>query len=277
MLLSPIFDRKVAITGWSGFLGAGITDILSDCGCDITYLEGDVRDPATFESITHDVSYLFHFAAPSSQTLFARNPDRCIDTTITGFMNAKRACEKSGTRLIYPSTGILSSDRGMWNDYAFSKHMCERIAAGSSNLDSLGLRIFATYGWGEGHKRDYASVPFLFARDMLTGKTPVVFGDGEQRRDFIFQEDTAKAVVILASLCSERVVDVGTGRQTSFNTVIKLLAEKTGYSAAVRYVESPKVYPSETQADNRWTLDALDGQLTSIDSGLDQLIKEVTS
>lgn len=255
--------KRIAITGASGFIGQQLLKRLTDLVNDgqtvidkeaVTVLTGDVRDKVTFATLDQRYDYLFHFGAPSSQVLFKRQPAYCIESTIQGFMNAADVCRRHGIRLIYPSTGLLSS--GKFNEYAMCKKICEDYAAGLG-IDSLGLRIFATYGPGEGHKADYASVPYLFARDIVAGRQPIVFGDGEQVRDFIYIDDVIEATVRLAEECHDPVIDVGSGEQTSFNKIIFTIGDALAYATKppketridTEYVKAPAGYVKETVAD----------------------------
>ncbi len=251
--------KKVAITGVPGFIGSALADRLeqlikpeSDNSFDVPgqykfvkVLEGDVRDPKTFKNLDHTFDYLFHFGAPSSQVLFGRQPAYCIESTLKGLMNAADAARRHGIRLIYPSTGLLS--QGKFNEYAMCKKISEDYISGLG-IDALGIRIFATYGPGEGHKADYASVPYLFARDMVEGRAPEVFGKGNQVRDFIYITDVVEAIVQLAERCHDDVIDLGSGKPISFNHILKELKVLTGGPDPV-YVEAPGTYVMETGAN----------------------------
>lgn len=236
--------KHVAVTGFSGFIGQSLVEALEKQGTIISFLHGDIRSAETFGSIDHKTDYIFHFAAPSSQVLFARQPALSTEVTIKGFMNAVDAAAWSGAKLIYPSTGLLS--QGRTNEYANSKRFCEEYAA-AMRVDSLGLRIFATYGPGEEHKRDYASVPYLFARDLVMGRSPVIFGDGEQKRDFIFIEDTVEAILELAESCNAPTIDVGSGQAISFKEIAAMLQGMTAGPGAT-FIERPENYVDETLA-----------------------------
>lgn len=238
--------KKVALTGANGFLGKAIKEHLGFEGAEVVVLKGDIRDRRTFDDLDFSFDYLFHFAAPSSQVLFKRMPSYCIQTTLTGFMNAATAAKRHGIRLVYPSTGLLSSNQEL-NEYAMCKRVCEMYAEGK-NMDSIGIRIFATYGPGEGHKRDYASVPYLFARDMVAGRSPVIFGDGEQVRDFIFVDDVACAVIQLAETCPDPIIDLGSGEQTSFNKLVELINKELDDTIQPVYIDKPAGYVKETAA-----------------------------
>lgn len=262
--------KKVAITGVpNSFIATELQRRLKEAGADTEFLAGDIRDIKTFDKLTFHHDYLFHFGSPSSQVLFKRNPEYCVDVTINGFKNAIKACRENGVKLIYPSTGLLS--QGDTNEYARCKKLCEDMAV---NIDSLGLRIFATYGPQEAHKRDYASVPFLFIRDMVEGKKPYIFGDGEQVRDMIYIDDTVNAIMILAEEANERIIDVGTGKSTSFNRVINLTNKAMNTDIKPVYADKPGGYVQETSADPT-VLHKYYIPRVSIEEGIKNLIKEL--
>lgn len=240
--------KIVAVTGHQGFIGSALIAELESLGAIVDLLGGDVRKKSTFRDIGFNHDYLFHFGAPSSQILFQQDPEHCIDVTINGFLNAFRACRASGTKLIYPSTGLLSQNKS--NEYAAGKKACEDIARNSS---AIGIRIFATYGPGEGHKRDYASVPYLFARDCFYGTSPVVFGTGGQSRDFIFIDDTVNGILELADKAPAGIHDLGSGVATSFNDVLERIRD--AYKALSganhpepKYIDRPMGYVENTLA-----------------------------
>jgi nucleoside-diphosphate-sugar epimerase len=281
--------KKVAITGVTGFIGGTLYQALTPGFRDQTVanafgpgsnkpavvdiLEGDIRDRRTFAKLDHTYDYLFHFAAPSSQILFARDKEYCANVTLSGFINAARACKQNGIKLIYPSTGLLSSPNEP-NEYAKCKLICEQYAD-VMNIDSLGIRIFATYGPGEGHKRDYASVPYLFARDMVAGRPPVLFGDGEQVRDFIYIEDAVQAILHLAEECPDKVVDVGSGLPISFNHIIaEINAINDLPEIKPLYGNTPKGYVNETAADPTKMAQYYRPQVTFA-QGISQLVKHL--
>lgn len=282
--------KKVAITGSEGFIGKALFKALKKVGADVYVIVNDVRNPKSFTAawgefdeetptnIDHSFDYLFHLAAPSSEVLFQRNPRYCADVTLNGFINAAQACGQHGIRLIYPSTGLLSAYESTNNLYANMKRLCEKIAA-AEVPESLGLRIFATYGEGEYHKRDYASVPYLFARDMVAGREPVVFGDGHQTRDFIYIDDAVEAILHAAEECPDKILDIGSGAPQKFNQVIKLINETLFGRETDRFIEpdykpQPTAYVQETAAIPTRLYDFYKPQVT-FEAGIKRLVEHL--
>ncbi len=270
--------KKILMTGGTGFLGKAIGDALKAAGADVFDFNGDVRDRHKLvDSIDHTLDYVFHFADPSSQVLFTRQPRYAAETTISSFLHISKLCQQNGVRLIYPSTGLLS--QGKANQYARCKAVCEDIHIGS-NLDALGIRIFATYGPGEGHKADYASVPYLLARDMVNGESPVVFGDGSQTRDFLYINDVVHAVITLAEdYHATPIVDVGSGKGISFNDIVKqinelLFAGNTGEYIEPTYTGVPDNYVSETLA-TKDSHEYWGGPVVDFDKGMAMVVGEL--
>lgn len=239
--------KIVGLTGADGFLGSALAKGLRDQGAIVKVISGDIRDPETFNRVVdYTMDYLFHFAAPSSQILFKRQSLYSADVTLNGFINAAMICKQNGVKLIYPSTGLLS--QGDTNEYARCKKLCEDIHLGE-NVDAIGIRVFATYGPSEGHKRDYASVPYLFIRDMVNGKRPIIYGDGRQVRDFIYIDDTVEGILRIAEEATEPIIDLGFGKQTSFIRLIRIANEHLNMAIEPIFVDKPVDYVEKTSAD----------------------------
>src|SRR5690606_1754530 len=104
-----------------------------------------------------------------------------------------------------------------------TKHVLEEIAI-SYGIPFVAFRIFSAYGPGEGHKKDYASIAYQWCKDMKQGKSPVIFGDGSQTRDFVYIDDVVDC--IMDNLDTQGVLDIGTGISTSFTDIFNLINQK---------------------------------------------------
>ena len=125
------------------------------------------------------------------------------------------------------------------NLYAVTKYTNEITARSFSllrHLDSVYLRYFNTYGTGENSKGAYSSIFHKFIDDLRNNKTPVIFGYGTQRRDFIYIKDNARA----SELAMEKGkpgegYNIGTGVSTDFNTIYKIIKEEMGSNVEPKY------------------------------------------
>ena len=268
------YSRKnCAVTGGAGFIGSKLSAQLKVAGANVIQLAGDVRDMAGLRAqFSHSIDYVFHFGSPSSQVLFGRNTPYCVDATISGFINLMTMCRRYGSKLIYPSTGLIA--QGNYNPYARCKKVLEDMHL-NSDLDALGLRIYAAYGPGESHKRDYASVVHLFTRDILNGIRPTIFGDGLQTRDFIYIDDLVRNILILADRCDEKIVEVGSGNPISFNEVVSIIKQETGSSIDPKYIPKPMEYYDDTICDVKVQMRFCPQNETSLCDGIRLTIKSL--
>ena len=277
--------KKVLITGISGFLGSNLGKELLKQGAEIysidnfSYIDyeitkkkvpiinevniisGDISIKETWDRVPKDIEYLFHLAGPSSITLFKRNPERCYYETIFGLYQVLEFAKKNKVKkVIYTSTGSLYAGNRMphreelypigYNLYAAAKIACEALANSYSNdVKNLGLRVFAGFGPGEERKKDFASVICLFAKDALEGRRPVIYGDGNQIRDFVYVDDVVRALLLGAEIEETGIINVGTGKGITFNEIWKTIREHLGTEIEPEYIQKEINYVEELEAD----------------------------
>lgn len=296
------------ITGGSGFIGQHLVKRMLSLGANVwvidnfsfggspkfidnnaIIIEGDVRDRKIYTSLPkRRYQYYFHFAAPSSTALFTQMNAECIDITTAGFLNALNFCTKNDVRLVYPSSGSLYSgirlphhekaklNHDALNSYAKNKALLEKMAdLYRPACDSIGLRILAGYGPGEAHKKDHAGIVYSFCRDIVANRQPVIWGDGQQRRDFVFIKDIIDAISILAVNCPEPVINIGTGLDISFNEVVDIINKCLGTKVLPLYVEKPQLYLEKTLADTRLLRKYYKKPFTDIGTGIQKTINSI--
>ncbi len=224
------------------------------------YTSMDVRDKAFVSEWSYDFDYIFHFGAPCSVIQFNRSPVESILNTIQGFRNVATLADEHNAKLIYPSSGNVYGNINSpmreedkpepSNAYAACKLLCEEEAQ-EYCFDSVGLRIFAGYGYGEQQKGDLASVVTLFMNDITMRRPIIVYGDGEQRRDFIYIDDVVDAIISAAERECSLIVNVGVGTSYSFNELITTLLVELDINSDrnVKYVGKPSSYVENTCAD----------------------------
>jgi UDP-glucose 4-epimerase len=225
---------KASITGINGFIGSALAKKLKS-------LEWEV-----YENIRRDVDVVFLFGSPSSNELYKENMDTCFEETIGGFLNAIQFCRDHKIKLVYPSSGtVYRKDTA----YARCKACLEEIQL-AYNTNCLGLRIFAGYGPGEAHKTYYSSVVYQFCKEMKEGKSPTIWGDGTQTRDFIYIDDITNAIISFLTIGSyEPIIDLGTGKNIPFNDLVEVINKELGTDINPNYIDKPQNYCQETLCD----------------------------
>ncbi|MDP1689551.1 MAG: NAD-dependent epimerase/dehydratase family protein [bacterium] len=299
-------DKQCFVTGGSGFIGQHLVKRLLDEGASVTVLdnfsfggtheivdprasiiEGDVRNSTSFIAPnTGNYDYIFHFGAPSSIVAFKEQHEKCRDITVNGFINALNFAKNQKARLVYPSSGSIYSGANRphcesaeiqydkLNNYAKAKIELEKIQKENANVNSVGLRILAGYGPGEWHKGEHSSVPYLLAKAITKGEAPIIFGDGNQIRDFVFIEDIINAILMLGEKAVEPVVNVGTGTAYSFNKVVETINEILGTNIKATYIPRPNLYLEVTTADTT-IFSKYYATQTSLKDGLTKTIESI--
>ena len=196
-----------------------------------------------FDTIPNKFSNrIFFFGSPSSVILFNKNLDYCFRETINSFLEVCSLAKSNNIYLVYPSSATVNNKN---NSYARCKAALEEIAQGYG-IKSLGLRISASYGPGEGHKGEYASIVYQWCKQIKQGKQPIIWGDGTQTRDFIYIDDVIDNLMELADKKVEGIYEIGTGINTSLNEVVATINKVLGTEIKPKYIPKPDSYIQET-------------------------------
>ena len=155
------------------------------------------------------------------------------------------------------------------NFYGAAKMACEGLASSYSDyVKSVGLRIFAGYGPGEEWKKDFASAIYLFIKDCMNDKSPIIFGDGKQTRDFIYIEDVVKSIIASAESDYCGILNVGTGKQTSFNDILSTINKVLGKNVKAQYIPKQQNYVENLMADTTLMKKILKIEPLSLEEGI---------
>ncbi len=301
-------NKKILINGVSGFIGSNLTKAFIQLGADIyaidnfSYIdaniakskldfwdkihliEGDVSLKQTWDKLPKDIEYIFHFAAPSSITLFKKTPEKCYTETVFGLYYAfEYAKANKITKLVYPTSGSNYAGNKMphrediyikpRNLYAAGKMACEGLASSYSDfVKSVGLRLFAGYGYGEEWKKDFGSVLYLFIKDCMQDKAPVIWGDGTQTRDFVFIEDFVKAIIKAGEIDYTGIINVGTGNPVSFNQLLEIINKKLNKNIKAEYIQKELNYVEDLKADTNLMKTLLGFEAISPEQGISKFI-----
>lgn len=260
---------RILITGGAGFIGSHVCDAYHAAGHTvlavddlstgrrenldprIELVERDIRDPSLADIVGEfrpDV--VNHHAAQVSVTRSVEDPVFDAQVNVAGLANVVGAAVSSGAgRVIFSSTGgaIYGEPDRLPADenhparpeapYGVSKRCGELYLdyyGRAHGLDTVVLRYGNVYGprqdpFGE------AGVVAIFSKAMLEGRTPVIFGDGEQTRDFVYVGDVARANVAALTAPGGTLVNIGTGGPTSVNAIFDVLADLTRFEGEPRH------------------------------------------
>jgi nucleoside-diphosphate-sugar epimerase len=189
---------------------------------------------------------VFHMAAVGSVPLSIEQPSRAWDVNATGTVRVLEALRTAGGgRVVYSSSSSIYGDRGSssgepcqedmppcpLSPYAASKLAGEHLLATWARcygLESVALRYFNVFGPRQRADSAYAAVIPAFAARMLSGKPPIIYGDGQQTRDFTFVANVVLANLLAgatSTLPDDAVANVGLGQATSLNRLAETMAE----------------------------------------------------
>ena len=280
------YSLRWLVTGAAGFIGSNIVEALLGAGQQVVgfdnfatghrrnlhgirqrlgeafdrnfrFVEGDIRNRATCETVACGIDVVLHQAALCSIPWSIENPLTTHDVNVTGFINMIDAARRAGVeRFVYASSCAAYGDEpaaSMTEDclgrpcspYAATKRANELYAAVYAHTYSFkatGLRYFNVYGPRQESAGDHASVIPKWIAAMLDGEAVTIFGDGETSRDYCFVNDAVQAN-IRAALGAEDVqggiYNVAVGERTTLNQLFDLLRgelriRNIGYDLAPR-------------------------------------------
>lgn len=258
---------KVLVSGGAGFIGSHIVDqlikermevIVLDnlergyleniklhmCGGNLTFVRGDVRDYRLVEELVEDVDAIIHLAALTSVPESFKDPFMYNDVNVVGTLNFLKASLNSDVRrFIYASScAVYGNPKKLPIKESHSLHPKSPYGIGKIaaeyylhlyfemfGVKTVCLRYFNVYGPRQVCNQ-YSGVIIQFLNCLRENRSLVIFGDGEQTRDFVHVQDVVKATMLglARSNAAGEVFNVGTGEATTINHVAKTLLEIFG-------------------------------------------------
>ncbi len=249
------------VTGGAGFIGSNITlflvkkgekvkvidnfltgkkENLSSIINKIELIEGDIRDFKTCLEATKGVDYVLHQAALPSVPRSVETPEITNDININGTLNILLASVKNKVkRVVYASSSSIYGDSPVLpkkedmipsplSPYAVSKLTGEyycKVFYKIYGLETVILRYFNVFGPHQDPDSQYAAVIPKFIKAMLKGERPVIYGDGEQSRDFTYIDNVVQANILAtrAKNACGRVFNIASQESITINQLVKEL------------------------------------------------------
>jgi UDP-glucose 4-epimerase len=286
---------SVLVTGGAGFIGShlaqrlcrdghrvrvldnlatGRLENLEEIRDEIDLIEGDVRDPEQAAAAVRGCEVVFHEAALPSVPRSVRDPQASHAANATGTVNVLVGCRDEGVRRVvfassssvYGSNPKLPKEEEMATmpiaPYAVGKLAAEgycRAFFEVYGVETVSLRYFNVFGPRQDPASEYAAVIPRFITAVLAGERPVVYGDGEQSRDFTYVDNAVDANLLAADATgvAGRTFNVAGGERISLNEVLRELGRITGREIEAVHAEPRVGDVRHSQADISRARDAL--------------------
>ena len=261
-------DKKVLVTGGAGFIGSHLIEALSRAcreviiienltsgkienienalACEnVEIVEGSITNRELLLKHMNGIDYVFHVAAVPSVPKSVTDPLLSHEVNATGTLNILIAAMDSGVKkVIYSSSSSIYGDTpslpkhedmipSPQSPYAVAKLAGEyycRVFNHIYGLPTISLRYFNVFGPRQDPNSQYAAVIPRFLKKISEGKPPVIYGDGEQTRDFTFVKDVVQANIKAAESDAVGVYNIGTGERTSIHKLVEIIRKLTGSS-----------------------------------------------
>lgn len=255
---------KILITGGAGFIGSHTADALLNAGHTVRildnlltgsrgnvpdqaeFVQGDITDAKACNAAAQDCDAILHLAALVSVPQSLTQPVETFQVNTSGTINMLEAARLNGVKrfMLASTCAIYGNSAGRKSEvspaeplvpYASSKLMAEQAGqsyATAFGLEFVAVRYFNVFGPRQRADSPYSGVIARWCDAAKTSKPCVVFGDGEQTRDFVNVRDVAQANARMATTpigeLSHRLYNVGTGQSVSLNGLLKALSEAAG-------------------------------------------------
>ena len=237
-------------------LSAGKEENLADVRNKISFIKGSITDLETVRKAMHEADYVLHLAARTSVPRSVKDPIETNRINVDGTLNVLLAARDAKVKRVvfaasssaYGETPTLPKVETMQpapiSPYGVTKYVGELYAQTFGRvygLENVSLRYFNVFGPRQDPNSPYSGVLSKFCTAFLESTQPVIYGDGEQSRDFTYVENVVQANLLAceAPNASGKVFNVGTGNRFTLNQTVALLQRIAGENLESKY-EPPR-------------------------------------
>jgi UDP-glucose 4-epimerase len=305
--------RESLVTGGAGFIGSHIAQTLVERGervrildnfatgrranlagfaDKITLIEGDLNEPEALRRAVKGVEVIYHEAALPSVPRSVADPIGCNQANVDGTVALLWAAKEAGVRrVVYAASSSAYGDAPQFprvetirpeplSPYAVAKLAGEyymRAFTECYGLETVSLRYFNVFGPRQDPKSQYAAAVPLFTTAILEDRSPTVFGDGEQSRDFTYVANVVRANLLAADAPSKaagKVFNVGCGDKVTVNQVIAAINRILGKNVPSVFATPRAGDVKHSHADISLARELLGFEpVVSFDDGLKQTVE----
>jgi UDP-glucose 4-epimerase len=265
--------KKIVITGGAGFIGSHIAEYWSNQNEDVVvldnlrsgykkninglsnvnFVEGSITNKELVEEVVTNADYVHHLAAMISVPESVINPYECVEINIIGLLNILEAAKKhSVKKIIHSSSAAVYGDNPESpkhtnmkpepkSPYGITKLDGEyylQMYKENFGINTTSLRYFNVFGPRQDPKSQYAAAIPIFVASALKNDDIIIYGDGEQTRDFVYVKDVVQANILAATNDSlPGVFNVGNGYSISINKLVEMVLSLTESTSKIIYKE----------------------------------------
>lgn len=226
-------------------LSTGYSENITEIGGDIDFIKGSLANEQLLNKAMEDVELVFHEAAIPSVPRSVENPRQThvasVDATFSLLLAAR---DKKVRRVVYAASSSVYGDQptlpksedmlpNPLSPYAVAKLVGEyycQVFTRVYKLETVSLRYFNVFGPRQDPSSQYSGVISRFIAALLSGQTPVIYGDGEQSRDFTYVDNVVQANLKAAQTSKGvgSVINIANGQRITLNQLLHELKDLTG-------------------------------------------------
>ncbi|MFB3905846.1 MAG: SDR family oxidoreductase [Acidobacteriota bacterium] len=258
-------DRVRVLDNFSSGKRANIEPFKRHFPAQLEVIEGDIRDSGALRGVMDEATTVFHQAAMVSVQKSVEDPLEANSVNLDGTLKVFQAAREAGVRKVVfaSSTAVYGNSEELpkresmtaapLSPYAAAKYAGEiyaKIFSALYGLPVVCLRYFNVFGPRQDPTSEYAAVIPKFISRMLRGQRPVIYGDGNQTRDFVFVEDVARANLLAGDPgAGGAVLNIAAGQRYSLNNLVVILDELLGLDFQPVYKPARLGEVRDSQAD----------------------------
>jgi len=260
---------KYIVTGGAGFIGSNLVHDLVNKGNEVVVVDplhtGSrelIKDvPVEFYHMAFhefykvgkwkDIDGLYHLGKPSASPMYRESRERLLES-INGSVAALEMVRELGIKMVSASTSsvynglepphredMIINPTDFYTEARIFEERNVKIYEEFYGIKWNEMRFFSIYGPREQFKKNYANLVTQFLWAMKKNEQPVIYGNGEQRRDFVYVDDVVDILEKAMASKYNGIYNVGTGKSYSLNEMMEMLRKKLNVDTKAKYIENP--------------------------------------
>jgi UDP-glucose 4-epimerase len=260
---------KYIVTGGAGFIGSNLVHDLAKEGHEIVVVDplhtGSrelIKDVSVefYQMAFHefyrtgkwkDMDGLYHLGKPSASPMYRESRERFLEG-INGSIAALEMIRETGVKMVSASTssvynglepphreGVVIDPTDFYTEARVFEERNAKIYEEFYGVKWNEMRFFSIYGPREQFKKNFANLVTQFLWAAKRGEQPVIYGNGEQKRDFVYVNDVVDALEKAMASSHNGIYNVGTGKSHSINEMLRMLEKRLNVDIKPKYIENP--------------------------------------